>query len=492
MEDVKNENINSQKVKTMLDSILEKHFKKLDQINVLEDRIKLNMATVAALHLAVEREEELEDSDSGDIERYSRKSFIKDLTELGLEIDDNLMVNFETLQTQDYFRIDSDGKYYAELSAITMVENFNRMFPGMPGMNLVAYIIQTLDEIITGRKDFEKGVAQFDQALQSRGRALSFVFLRTQKKNAKQIAEDRQKKVAEIKESRKASEELRKKYSVKIANFRQKTMGKTAEPSVLTKRAIGANEINVKEISPRKIQEAKEKAERERLEAEKLEKERLEEELAELKRQEEERLEAERLEAERLALEAKKAEEERLEQERLEQEKLEQERLEAERLDEERRESERLEAERLEAEKLERERIEKELAIEAQIAEFEQEMAPSCPVCKHGKIVEDKTASDKKYFKCSNEGCKFISWTKPYIFTCPICSSPYLTETILQNGEPGLKCPRASCSYSQDNLFNPAPPPAAPPQQVANQQAVPGSVPSAPPKKRRLVRRRKK
>ncbi len=483
---------NSKKVKKQLDFILEKHFKKLDQISVLEDKIELNMASVAALHLAVEREEEVESTEPGEIERYSRKSFIKDLTELGLEIDDELMLSFENLHGQGYLTIDRDGLYYADLSAITMVENFNRMFPGMPGMNLVAYIIQTLDEIITGRKDFEKGINQFDQALQSRGRALSFMFLRTRKKNAVQLAEARQKKNVELKESRKASDLLRKKYSSKIAELRQSAMDRTAEPSVLTKRAIDVNEINVKEISPRKVQEAKEKDERERIEVEKLEKERLEKELAELKRQEEERLELDRLELERKALEEKKVEEERLKLERIEQEKLELERYEAEMREAERMEKERLEAERLEVERLERERIEKELAIEAQIAEFEQEMAPSCPICNFGKIINDKTTTEKKYFKCSNEGCKFISWTKPYVFTCPVCSNPYLTEFSLPGGDAGLKCPRASCSYSQNNLFNPAPQPVAPQQQAVEQQAVPGTIPSAPPKKRRLVRRRKK
>ncbi len=491
MEDANSDHVNSKKVKNQLDAVLEEHFKKLDQISVLEDKINLSMSSVAALHLVVEREEEMEDAAPGEIQRYTRKTFIKDLTELGLEIDDDLMVTFESIHEQGYVRIDIDGSYYAEQPAITMVENFNRMFPGMPGMNLVAYIIQTLDEIITGRKDFEKGIKQFNQALQSRGRPLSFVFLKTEKKNAKQLAEDRQKKQLENSESRKASDQLRKKYSVRIAALRQSTMENKTEPSVLTKRAIDANEINVKEISPKKVQEAKEKAERERLEAERIEKERIEKELEELKRLEEEQKEQERLELERLELEAKRADEERLEQERLEREKLEQERLEAERLEEELKEKERLEAERLEAERIERERIEKELAIEAQIAEFEQEMAPSCPICTHGKVINDITASDKKYFKCSNEGCKFISWTKPYIFTCPICSNPYLTEFQLPNGELGLKCPRASCSYSQDNLFNPAPV-AAPPQPAGQQQTVPGSVPSAPPKKRRLVRRRKK
>lgn len=493
MNDVSNEIPASRKVKNQLDAILSKHFKKLDQINILEEKIAFCMSSVAALHLAAEREGELEDSQDKGKERYTRKTFIQDLTELGLEIDDELMVTFESLLEQGYVTIDPEGYYYADQTAMTLVENFNRMFPGMPGMNLVAYIIQTLDEIVSGRKDYEKGIAQFDQALQSRGRPLSFIYLRTEKKNAKERAEERKKKQEEIKASRKASDVLRKKYSVKIADLRKTTIQQRKEPSVLTKRAIDADEISVKEISPRKVQEQKEREEQERLERERIEKERMEQELLELKRLEEERLEAERKEQERLAEEARRMEEERLEQERLELERLEKERLEAERLEAERKEQERLEAERLEAERLEQERIEKEMAIEAQIAAFEQEMAPPCPVCHHGKVISDKTETEKIFFKCTNQGCKFISWSKPYNFTCPVCGNLYLTEFMHPSGVPGLKCPRASCSYSQDSIYNPAPATGVhPPAHPGTGQQVPGAVPSPPPKKKRLVRRRKK
>jgi hypothetical protein len=48
-------------------------------------------------------------------------------------------------------------------------------------------------------------------------------------------------------------------------------------------------------------------------------------------------------------------------------------------------------------------------------------------------------------------------------------------------GEKGLKCPRASCSYTQNNLLDPR-------QNMAAQAAST----SAPKKKRRVVRRKRR
>ena len=488
MDKVNSVGLDGQEVNAKLDLILDKHFRRLDQIDAIGNDIQLSLTTVASLHLIVEKEYEI--LESKDIARYDRKAFISDLTELGFEINDDMIASFEKLHEHKYVKIDSGGKYRAEAVAITIVDNFNKMFPGMPGMNLVAYFIQTVDEILSNRKDLKKGLEQFDQALQSRGRALSFVFLKTEKKSAKQQAEDREKKLEEIKESRKASEQLKKTYGHKLNALRKSGMQNGGGLNVLTKRALGVGEINVKEISPQKIKAAKEKAEKARLEAEKLEHEKIEEERLELKRAEDERLEKERIEQERLELEAKKLEEKRLELEQLEIEQKEKAKLEAERVESERKENERLEMQRLENERIERERVEKELAIEAQIAAFEQEMASPCPICHIGKIISEKTAADKDFFKCSNTECKFISWTKPYPFSCPICNNPFLAEFTLPTGELGLKCPRASCSYSQNNLFSPI---QAQQQAAGQQMGQPQAAPTpAPAKKRRLVRRRKR
>jgi len=87
--------------------------------------------------------------------------------------------------------------------------------------------------------------------------------------------------------------------------------------------------------------------------------------------------------------------------------------------------------------------------IEKQIVALEEDLAMQCPICKKGKIQSEKTATNKIYYKCSNEDCNFISWGKPYHIVCPQCQNPFLVETSNRVGKPILKCPRATCRYWQ-------------------------------------------
>lgn len=469
----------SKKIKEKLDAILDKNLRKLDQISVLGKVVQMDMVTVAALHLLVEREGEIEDDEHTKKQRYTRKAFLNDMTEIGFEIDDDLMKKIQDIVDNECVVIDGKGAYHAQALAKDVVGNINKMFPGMPGMNLIAYVIQTLEEIMTGRKDLDKGIEQFDKALQSRGRPLTFVHLRTEKKTESQKAQDRLRRAQEREESRKASDQLKVIYSEKIASLRKNLLRVKEEPMVVTKRAIGADDFQIKEVSPQKIREAQE---RERQEQERLEQERLERE-----RQEQER---QKQELERLARE--KEERDRLERERLEQERLDRERQEAREREEEERlrleqeTQERLERERLEKERLEAEPAKQELSIEEQIAAFERQQAATCPLCHNGKILQETTDSNRTYYKCSNPSCKFISWDKPHMFACPQCRNPYLLEAHRPDGTVGLKCPLATCSYTQVGLGRPG--------EAPQPQAVTPTAPAqdgAAPKKKRLVRRRK-
>lgn len=467
----------SKKIREKLDAILEKNLRKLDQITVLGKTVQLDMVTVAALHLLAERESEIEEEENTKKQHYTRKAFLNDLTEIGFEIDDDLMKKIQVILDNDYVIIDASGAYHTQLEAREIVNNINKMFPGMPGMNLIAYVIQTMEEILTGRKDLDKGIEQFDKALQSRGRPLTFVHLRTEKKTESQKAQERIKLAKEREASRKASESLKLIYSEKIARLRKNLFREKEEPVVVTKRAIGAEDIQIKEVSPQKIREAQE---RERLEKERLEQERLD--------QEREQLELKKQELEQLARE--QDERERLEKERLEREKEERERLEQQEKEEEERlrleqeTRERLERERLDNEEKEKQKAAKEMSIEDQIAAFEREQAVTCPLCHEGKILPETTENNRTYYKCSHPSCKFISWDKPYLFSCPQCRNPYLLEVRKPDGTMGLKCPLATCSYTQNGLGRPGEAPVSGPAQ-------PGSDGSAPPKKKRLVRRRR-
>ena len=467
-------------VKEKLDQILEKNFRKLDQIDVLGNSLPLDMVTVASLHLLAERENEVEEEEKYKKQRYNKTTLLNDLSEIGFEIDEDLMKKIQTVIDKGYVEVNAEDGYHVRPDAMEIVNNINRMYPGMPGMNLIAYVLQTLEEIVSGRKDCDNALEQYDKALISRGRMLTFVYLRTEKKTEKQKAEDRIKRAIEREESRKASEKLKVIYSEKIAKLRESLTREKEDPIVVSRRVLGADEIHIKEISPHKIREAKEKerAEKEREQREQLERER-------------EELELKRIELERLAKE--QAENERIEWERAEKLRIEQETREkverevAERLKQEKEEEARREREREEQERLVNERKNEELAIEQQIAAFENQQASICPLCHQGRIVKEVTESNREYYRCDSRACKFISWDKPHPYACPKCGNPYLLEFQRQDGSLGLKCPLATCSYMQNDLRKPeiiAPPPGAP---VAIQS--PDGVDQ--PKKKRLVRRRR-
>jgi len=116
--------------------------------------------------------------------------------------------------------------------------------------------------------------------------------------------------------------------------------------------------------------------------------------------------------------------------------------------------------------------------IEKRIAAYQDNLSMACPVCGSGKIGSEKTDNGKLYYDCSNENCGFVSWGKPYPFECPMCRNSFLVEFMSGGNTPGLKCPRATCSFSQNNL------------QAPQQESPPAASPRK--KKRRLVRRVKR
>jgi predicted RNA-binding Zn-ribbon protein involved in translation (DUF1610 family) len=242
------------------------------------------------------------------------------------------------------------------------------------------------------------------------------------------------------------------------------------EPMVVTKRAMGTSEIMIKEVAPNKIREAQEKERLEKARLEHLEKERIEREKLERERQE---LELRKQELERIAREQE--ERERLERERIAREKEELERIKAEK---EASLKSTVVDEKTDDADEEDEGVDDGLSIEDQIAAFEKEMATPCPMCRSGKIIQSVTESNRDYYKCDNRLCKFISWDKPHPFACPQCGNAYLLESRRPDGTVGLKCPLASCSYTQSSLRRP------------DLQGPGGSEDSGGvPKKKRLVRR---
>lgn len=73
----------------------------------------------------------------------------------------------------------------------------------------------------------------------------------------------------------------------------------------------------------------------------------------------------------------------------------------------------------------------------------------SCPVCRRGRVVTRATPTGKSLYLCSDQGCEFMAWARPWAIPCQGCSSLFLVENTNQGGETALRCPRSGCGYQQ-------------------------------------------
>jgi len=119
-----------------------------------------------------------------------------------------------------------------------------------------------------------------------------------------------------------------------------------------------------------------------------------------------------------------------------------------------------------------------------------------CPLCGHG-LTRKQTPTGKSFYVCGHQECQFMSWSIPHYLPCGLCDSPYLVEKTVR-GIPQLRCPRAGCTYGQplpeENLETIPPPiaPAAVPttKKFLVRRVAPGSSTGGGTKKVRIVRRR--
>ncbi|RJP77894.1 MAG: hypothetical protein C4522_14470 [Desulfobacteraceae bacterium] len=449
-------------VKSLFDEILVRHIQRLLEIDTLAASLSFNLSTIACLLVLVERENEIKNSPQSPPDRYTREAFLDELSNIGLDIDDNLMVSFQGLAQHGYVEIDKRNRYNAQISAFALVSFLDNLFPGMKGMNLVGYILQMISEVTSKRKGLDEAISQFDQTLESKGIPLSRQHIKIDEKKSLSI---QPRSRLDQKEAKQISDDLKKAYVQKLERMRTrmssggslaqegKSISSDRKPAVkeIFPKGPSEAEIQAKEAAEKAAGEAEAKAE---LEAEK------KAVLAEAqKTAKEAELRAAAIAAQEAAIKAREAE------------------LKAKEAEIAARE----EQTRVDSRKDE---IRDEIAqpasidqnnIEKKIAAFQETIAISCPACNIGKVLSGTTEKGQEYYSCSNSHCGFISWGKPYPFECPLCKNKFLIEIPAEGGQRGLKCPRSTCSFRQDHL--------GPPQT---------DTASSPGKKRKLVRRVKR
>ena len=457
-----NEPINSEDMRYQFDEILAQQIIGFLDVDFDSVMMSFNLSSISCAILIVEREKEIKEYADSPPERYDLDSFYSELWDIGLPRDEYLENAVNACFEKGYITKDDGGELKGEIPAFMMVGLLDTMFPGMQGVNLIAFVLQMHEEVETGRKSLELALESFKATLKSRGVAVT-------KDNAKERASAMAAgKVKPRGQSREASEKLKKKNLERLSELMKNRRQRTGY----------TEKVRVKDLFDKGEAKAEEEArqkEQQRLAEEAQRAEELARQLAEKEKKIEEAQAAARAaEAQLKALAEKEAELEKIQETAREAAKKEEELLAREALMAEResklrameeriqREEERARREQEEAEKqalLEKEREKQKMMdddeVEKRINSFENDLSMPCPLCSHGKIVSNQTGKGKAYYSCSESDCRFVSWDKPYHFPCPLCKNPFLIEMELPTGENGLKCPRAACSYTQNNILDP-------------------------------------
>jgi hypothetical protein len=492
--DIQQDKLASQKVKERFDKTLGKHIEQLIGTRYGVGGLPLNLATISCLIPLVKREKEIETFPSDNPERYTRVTLLSVLDEMGLHPDEGLETALRDMIQKGYIDIDRDGKFFSNKPAMSMIQLLDRAFPRMAGMNLIAYFVQTIDEVQSERKDLKSALSQFDQTLRIQG-----VSLRNRKAHTQSARTPRKPAKHEIKPRKTGKPAIPRSLpriisskgspghgEIKELKFGDLSVWKPESPEI-SHEGNNAIEVQQSEISrPYHQDELHEKA---KAGSHSLSSKADAKDLASIDSETNpvtmnpsgETVLADTTPADTTSTCAGPLFPWKSEDNEISGSK--------------KSETRGSEIELIEADEPftsggithEIDAILKEpmpepndTLIEDQVAAFEQTLTTLCPICKNAQIKTEKTSTGRIYYRCSNKDCSFISWGKPHHLVCPRCNNPFLVESSGRDGNTILKCPRATCRYWQ-----------RPPGGIQGKpQEQAESAPNSPTTLKRVARRR--
>ena len=527
------------------DQVLGQHIERLIGSRYGIGGLPMTSKTLSCLILVMERENEIQASSAPAPERYTPDTLQHELNTLGFALSQDIDTLTRDMVEKGYFNLGDNGCLVPQKPARSMTQLLDRILPGMPGMNFVAYCIQTVDEVKTERKTLPEALSQFDQTLQIQGIPIKGEQSPTKSKKASSPVPGRKKQMPEMvsalqKQPRPSQMDARKpSYTLDSlkSKIRSENSAFSPERSKILSQNAYSGPPNIREVhfgkptSDKKASEefkAKTDSEIEPQKSQLQTKTDQEQPSSETPLEEIEAaipsdptpLEAD-ISAPDLpvfhqgpAIEKTDAEidtvtaaetafntssskaagttpEVEIEKADTEIDTTTTTTAEAA-----------LKAVLLKAAGTTPE-AENETDIASQpedvdrsdeiiakrIASFEEDLAMECPLCHRSRIRAHETASGKNYYKCSNQTCDFVTWGKPYHFQCPRCSNPFLIEVSGKDGITILKCPRATCHHWQ----NPAGEGVGQSQASGNSETAEnknGTVSARKPRRRRVRRKR--
>ena len=476
----------------VFDEILFKHFERLIGSRYGVGELVLNSVTISLIMLLMERENEIESFPSDETARYRNETLINDFEELGfISVQDMNIVIDEMIQ-KNYILVDND-ELIPQKPTVSMARLIDLVFPKMPGMNLVAYFVQSMDEVKSKRKDLDSAADQFDQVLQMQGvhlkkspqqSELSKTSVQSGAKETHIHKSDKPQKISLEKEL-KTSTILGRKTS---DNLLDHSKGSFNEPKVLSSDAYkGKIEIkkvdfgkpSLEEIEPVKDSpDKREDIEDDNLASgvqpvEGLLNDGTDIETPDTGMMTSSEKQIETVFDEQIPTVVAAAEKtatldsghsikddshhlESAEQDKSIFDDTKEDPMKVE-LSQKHIEDTKVTAEdNVETAFEKGESSTNDDDIDKRITAFEEDLSLQCPICNHSKVMVENTATGKSYYKCSNKECNFISWGKPYHISCPKCNNPFLIEASNKAGDTILKCPRATCRYRKKARFDAA------------------------------------
>lgn len=482
-------------VLNVFDEILFKHLERLIGSRYGVGELSMNSVTISLIMLLMERENEIESFPSDEIGRYKNETLIGDFEELGCYPAQDMNIIVEEMIRKGYIHIDDD-RFFPQKPTISMARLIDLVFPKMPGMNLVAYFVQTMDEVKSKRKDLDSATSQFDQVLQMQGVPLKKGLQQSEPSNVSVQPADKGININNLDKSlqnnRKVSPEKELKTPIILGrkspdNLLDHSKG-SSEPKVLSSEAYkGKVEIKTVDFGKPRLKEVepdkKPSDEREHIEDEES---KTQVELVEIQPHDD----AESISSDTKVITSFEEPAKTVFDEQSKSENAVTTRVSM--IDSaSSKEDASHDLKSFEQDKSIFDRNKDDLSkrapiqdnnnnvretdddvpetlykkedssindddIEKSIAAFEEDLALECPICKHSRVTVENTAAGKSYYKCSNKECNFISWGKPYHIPCPKCNNPFLIEASNKAGKTILKCPRATCRYWKKALLDTA------------------------------------
>jgi hypothetical protein len=447
----------------LFDQTLGQHLVELIGTRVGIDGLVLNLTTITCMILLAEQ---ATDGGVDDARRYTVETLIEELNEIEMRLDDTIQATIEDMVEKGYADKGEDDRLEPKKPTISMTSLLDQVFPKMPGMNLVAYFLQTIAETKSGRKDRQAAIDQFNQTLTMHGVALG-------NKTAKKPKTSTQTKNGVKKPVGTAGKFLRPAKTKRSSSVMRATssnvfsVGANNTGPQIKKVAFGPAALEpgtLPETAPETASPVEDKIDIITDHVDAIEVESSEMTAAESEIQapdaasadgamlDEKRVDSEIVTAEKTeATQGQPSTDELPATQNLEEQNTEK--------------SQNVEQNISEPPAITQEPPDvtddistsqpddivetTEDAIESRIVEFEENLAMQCPLCKEGRIIAKETSRNKLYYQCLNKTCNLISWGKPYHRACPACRNPFLVEAVDAKGQAILKCPRATCRHRQ-------------------------------------------